>query len=336
MTMPSALCLNVPLVFLYGVSGSGKSQVGKFASILWNCKIYSPADTFASIRNDIDKNKKQLIELYDSKNGIPYYRECEKNLMMIWDDIDPAILKAKPDIFRMLKVGCDRATSLISLSSNEIGKNLEFDTFSPKIFSSITPIHSLSDFGELVRRMLVVYHKKSSTLPIFLDDYNWEGLSDRLKGFWDLTSARAFVNLRGQLSKMGDRSKFIEPARWAILKDFLTTGLITGIWQSVGDALSDVRCFLEFQDKQKERLKDSLESLLTEYLIECEVNGQTTIYNSNIRSRIEQWERAGMLLEKPLRGEVPKIVRSRGYLLERGTWVKDVRFVLSENGVKPI
>jgi integrase len=307
---------------LYGASGSGKSQVGKLASILWGCKIYSPADTFASIRNDINKNKKQLIEIYDGISDIASYRECEKNIMMIWDDIDPSILKTKPDIFRMLKIGCDRATSLISLSSGETGKNLEFDTFSPKIFSSISPIHSMNEFGELVRRMLVIYHKRSSTLPIFLDDYNWDGLGDRLKEFWDLTSAKAFIHLRSQLSKIRNRSN-IDPARWIILKDFITTGLLTGIWQSHDDAFSDIRCFLDFQDKQKERLKDGLESLLTEYMIECEINGQTTIYNSNIRSRIDQWERAGMLLEKPLRGEVSKLVRARGYLLERGTWVKE-------------
>lgn len=247
----------------------------------------------------------------------------EKNIFMVWDDIDPSILKTKPDIFRMLKVGCDRTTSIISISSLEHGKNIQFDTFSPKMFSSVTPIHTIPEFGELARRIMVFYHKRSSELPIFLDDYNWEGFSDCLVTFWDLTSAKAFVDLRNRIAKIPDRNELIDPSKWAILQDFVTTGIITGVWKDPVTAFNDIRVFFEAQKKLADKHKECLEALLIDFIREHESNQLFTIYNSSIRVRVDQWDKAGLLLEKPARGEISKIMRSRGYLLDRGTWNKE-------------
>lgn len=324
LVLPSALCLNVPIIFLYGASGSGKSQVGKFASKLWECKIYSPADTAASIRNDINKSKKHIVEHYENDNEIPHYRECEKNIMMVWDDIDPKILTTKPDIFRMLKVGCDRSTSIVSLSGEKTGTIMEFDCFSPKIFSSVTPIHAIPEFHELSRRMLVVYHKPSNTLPIFMDDYNWTSLHQRLQAFWDLTSAGAFVDFRNRLARRSDRAKLIEPSRWSILKDFFTAGIITGIWNDIDSAFADMARFLEYQDKQCNRHREAIDVLLGNYVAECEFAGQREIHNSGIQARVKQWYATGILSDSPARGTIPTFMRSRGYVFDNGTWIKEV------------
>lgn len=323
LVLPSALCLNVPIIFLYGASGSGKSQVGKFASKLWECKIYSPADTAASIRNDINKSKKHLVEYYQDDSELPYYRECEKNIMMVWDDIDPKILTAKPDIFRMLKVGCDRSTSIVSLSGEKTGSIMEFDCFSPKIFSSVTPIHTIPDFQELSRRMLVVTHKKTSILPIFMDDYDWTTLARKLQAFWDLTSAMAFVDFRNRLARRSDRAKLIEPSRWSILKDFFTAGIITGIWSDTDVAFADVAKFLEYQDKQSDRHREEIDILLGNFVAECEFSGQKEIHNSAIQARVKQWYVTGIISNSPSRGSIPQFMRSRGYVFVNGTWVKE-------------
>ena len=148
------MCKNLPLLFLHGGSGSGKSELSKFLARLWNCPIYQPSTTYAGLRNDLDRRSKVLIEIPSGDSDIPLRKEVKANFFMIWDDIDPKLLHEKPDIFRMLKVGCDRMSSTIELSSERVGINLKFDCFSPKVFSSIHDIPNMSDFAELKRRTI--------------------------------------------------------------------------------------------------------------------------------------------------------------------------------------
>lgn len=321
--LPSALCDNVPIAFLYGASGSGKSQVSKFASGLWNCKIFSPADTFAAIRNDIDKRKRAYVDIPVTDSEISYRKEVEANTFMIWDDIDPSILTTKPDIFRMLKVGCDRKTSTITISSGITGENSEFDCFSPKIFSSVTPLHSISEFGELKRRMLIFPHKRNEFLPIFIDDYDWSSLHHKLNAFWDLTSARAFIDFRSRLNHVKKLRDAIDPARWYILRDFIATGFITGIWHRVEDAVEDLTAFFNWQVKLSELTKDALEGLLSDFILINEQSNCQAISSMSISRRVDDWVKNGMLFDRPVRGQVAKIMRDLGYVLTLGNWHKD-------------
>jgi hypothetical protein len=322
--IPSALCTNLPILFLFGASGSGKSQVSKLASVLWNCKIFSPADTFAAIRNEIDSKKKQVIEYWTGDSQLPHYKECEANMMMVWDDIDPNILTTKPDIFRMLKVGCDRRTSVISLSGDKVGVNMMFDCFSPKIFSSISPLHAIPELGELKRRMLVIPHRRSDFLPIFYDDYLWETLSKRLAGFWDLTSAGAFVDFRNRLSQRHKLRDAVEASRWFILRDFITTGFVTGIWQHTEQAVEDLTSFFNWQHRLGEISKGELETLIEGYIKECESACMHKIYNSNLRNRVDSWLKARMLFDRPRRGEVSEIMQRYGYICSNAVWTKNI------------
>jgi hypothetical protein len=84
----------------------------------------------------------------------------EKNAFMVWDDIDPSVFTTRPDIYRLFKFGYDRSTDTISISSDKAGKNLKFRCFCPKIFSSVSPLHTDSNFPELKRRLLTIKTKR--------------------------------------------------------------------------------------------------------------------------------------------------------------------------------
>ena len=155
--LPSALCRVVPYLFLHGQSGSGKSTVAKIASYLHGIAINSSSDTFAGIRNSLDARRKGCVELpHPTVPGQTYKKEVERNTCMVWDDINAQTFTSQPNLYNMLKFGTDRSTSKIILSSSDVGTNLEFDCFCPKIFSSITPLHLDDRFRELKRRLIVI------------------------------------------------------------------------------------------------------------------------------------------------------------------------------------
>ena len=86
--------------------------------------------------------------------------ETEVNTIMVWDDVDPNVFIAKPDLYRLFKFGYDRSTDKIEVSSNDIGKNEVFHCFCPKVLSSIHPLHTDTRFKELHRRLLVIPTQK--------------------------------------------------------------------------------------------------------------------------------------------------------------------------------
>jgi hypothetical protein len=221
--LPSALCSTVPYLFLYGQSGSGKSTVAKIASYLHGCPINSSSDTFAGIRNDLSKRRQAWVQLsyfdQDEDREKTYSKSVEKNICMVWDDVDSSVFLNSPDLYRLFKFGSNKSTDKIILSSKEVGENLEFHCFCPKIFSSIFPLHLDDRFRELRRRLIVIPCKRVEELSderkdelgfkpdewqndlLDLDSLDWSGFSQELDSFWDLDMASAFVTTRKILSK---------------------------------------------------------------------------------------------------------------------------------------
>ena len=117
---------------------AGKTTLAKFISYLWGVPICTSSDTYASIRNQLHKIKYQDVEVETNNPEFPnYYKRVETNKGMVWDDIDTQVFINKPDLYRLFKVGYDRSTDKISISSDVKGTNLEFRCFCPKVFSEV-------------------------------------------------------------------------------------------------------------------------------------------------------------------------------------------------------
>jgi hypothetical protein len=163
--LPSALCRVVPYLFLYGQSGSGKSTLAKLASYLHGVDINNSSDTFAGIRNSLNKRRYSQLEMPSDDPKFPsWYKDVEVNTCMVWDDVDATVFTDNPDLYRLFKFGYDRNTDKIILSSNETGTNLEFRCFCPKIFSSITPLHLDDRFKELKNGINTIRSKRSTDI----------------------------------------------------------------------------------------------------------------------------------------------------------------------------
>lgn len=139
--LPSALCRNIPYLFLYGQSGSGKSTVAKIASYLHGVPINSSSDTFAAIRNALEDRRYGHATIQDPDNPDNTWTDkVPRNTIMVWDDINAQTFTSQPNLYNMLKFGTNKSTSTIAISGKEIGETLKFNCFCPKVFSSISPL----------------------------------------------------------------------------------------------------------------------------------------------------------------------------------------------------
>lgn len=183
---PSAMATQMPITFLCGQSGTGKSQVGALAAKIYQSTVFGATSTFTSIRNELDAGKwEQSID----DPEISY----ERNYLLVWDDIEADRIApgaTNDGVFSLLKSGVNRATSTIKIASSG-GVNLEFNTFGGKIISSIHPIWDFPGLEELKRRALPIFFKKMDDVEYFVDieSVNVLDLYSDNKHFW-LTDAR--------------------------------------------------------------------------------------------------------------------------------------------------
>ena len=341
--LPSALCKNIPYLFLTGRSGSGKSTIGKLASYLHGVKINSSSDTFAGIRNELDKNRKGIVDRVDPDEPEKTYRvAAERNTCMVWDDVDPNVFISSPDLYRMFKFGSNKASSTIILSSKDIGENLEFSTFCPKIFSSISPIHLDDRFKELKRRLIVIPFKLFEELTderkaelgvtsdnwqaklIDLDAYDWKGFSDEFQSFWDLDTARSFITARKTLGKT---AKGFTSLQRSISLDLLASGIASGVWQDEVTAMVRLKNYWEWFDYEGQS-SSNVGILLKEYIAAEQQNAKQAgvplrLHVNAIKNLIDGWVETGCLLELPRTFEIKTAMFDLGFKLNRGVWSKD-------------
>lgn len=256
--VPSALSSRLPLLFLYGTSGSGKSTAGKFIAKVRGKSILSSSDTFASIRNYLNETK------FHEDSTI------EKNCILVWDDIDPNVLTTKEDIFRMLKVGYDRQTQWISISSMKAGQNLRFPTFSPKVISSIHPVWTYPKLSELDRRSIVIPHKKplESVELLDLDCFSFKGLRELYDQFWmNEETCKFFLTFRKKFVRK--RFDWISSEDKLLMADLISTVFICNLLESeekIYDWLKEY--WLNFLKPIKNKSSLAFIELLQEYVLE--------------------------------------------------------------------
>jgi energy-coupling factor transporter ATP-binding protein EcfA2 len=341
--LPSALCRVVPYLFLYGQSGSGKSTLAKVASYLHGVDINSSSDTFAGIRNSLNERREAQISIPSPDPKYPsVYKTVERNTCMVWDDVDSSVFTNNPDLYRLFKFGYDRSTDKIIVSSKEVGENLEFRCFCPKIFSSISPLHLNDRFKELRRRLIVIPCKRIEELSndrltamgVIQDDwqnklldintYNWNGFNEVFDEFWDYDTASIFALMRKSLSTS---VKGLNSQQRAISLDLLATGLTCGIWNSDSEAINSLKAYWDWFKQETEQnagLRELLKQLIAQEGRNA-LNGDRPleIYTPQLRGQIEIWVTQGWLYEKPRPKEVKEAMFDLGMRLQRGRWIKE-------------
>lgn len=249
MMISSKWSIKCGILFSYGDEGSGKSEIAKIAARLHGQKnLLTPTTTFAGIRNDI--NSMRWIDVAT--------KEFEKDgAILCWDNLHTETLERDLKIYQMLLFGYDRNTDKISIANSD-GTNIDYFVYCPKIISSVAPIHLVPEFGELVRRIILIPHKKYEKFSpeekreyegvdinldrIPFESISWEGFEENFFAFWnDQNNCRDYVAWRKMLTKKGKKPftlpKTITSANWTISIDLVVTGLLMGTWKSIQEAI---------------------------------------------------------------------------------------------------
>ena len=239
----------LPILFCYGENGSGKSTTSILANILHGyTQTLSSADTFASIRNNLDN-----MRWIDVVN-----KDLEKEgAILCWDNINKEVLTRDSRLYSLLLFGYNRSTDKVSIA-NQDGTNKEYFVFCPKILSSVEPLHLDFQFTELRRRMLVILHKKFEKFnnsdklyyqgldlnrdKLDIDSISWEGIENNYYRFWgNPDKCKEYVMHRKILTKRGKKSftipETIKSHEWTISIDLICTALVLRVFSSIQEAV---------------------------------------------------------------------------------------------------
>ena len=228
------------------------------------------------------------------------------------------------------------------ISSDTPGKNMEFRCFCPKIFSSIHPFHSIPETAELARRLLVIPTKKIEDLSdnckvqlgilgndwesklIDLDSIDWKGFSNEYTYFWDSEVSQVYLSMKRTVSRslkgLGSHHRLIS-------LDLITTGIVCSIWSDVKEAKEKMKAYFAWLEADQKDTSDNLLQLLGKYVAQEEENAKAakmppSIYNTNLKTTVENYYSQGWLLDKPNAKAIKNAMAALGYRLIQGRWSK--------------
>lgn len=347
--IPTKMSFIVPVLFCWGDKGSGKSTLSLIAnSIRGFNQLFSPSDTFASLRNALDKMR--WID--------PITKEFEREgALLAWDNINEETLKRDPKIYQLLLYGYNRRTDRVSIASGN-GENKEYSVYCPKIISSVEPLHTKTEFSELQRRLLIIPHKpfekfnrkeleEYEELDIMTDrleieSIHWEGIHENFYNFWNnLNNCTTYATWRRQLTKKKNKGfkvpRIFSSSRWTICIDLIATGLTVGTWQSPQEAIDFLFEYWKYMDDKfldtlsatlghlKEFVEDEVGVKLKQNEL-LEEKGLETIEviisPSSLKERLNYLQATGSLDISPKTKDINSLMWEVGWRLTTKGWVQ--------------
>lgn len=336
----------LPILFSYGRRGSSKSTFANLAARLHGQRqAFSPTDTFASLRNSLD-----LMRWID-----PSDKRFEKDgAMLCWDNVRISTFLNDPKIYQMCLFGYDKNTDKIQIANNE-GRNLTFTVFSPKIMSSIDPIHTYHEFTELHRRLLTIYHKpyqdfnlkekEGSEIDINVerlnpDSINWDEFEEIFFNVWNSReNCIQYAHYRQQLTKRGKKLFKVPPIilaeQWTISIDLVCTGLIIGAWTTIQEGIDVFAKYWEFANSNNRVTQGSTYQLLEKF-IDSEYGERIRAFKDasrqgiyidkvripgiRVKQTLDAHHKQGELDIVPHMKNVIEIMNDLGWVLNTGNW----------------
>ncbi|BAI91507.1 hypothetical protein [Limnospira platensis] len=326
---PVTLMSTAGILFLWGSSGTGKSQVATVASELYKTTSVLANSTFASLRNKIQHER-----FYD-----PLQCEFEKNFILVWEDITPSLLIENENMLSLFKV-LNRKNSRITISSQTPGTNMIFNAFALKVINSIHPLWTLWELNELKRRMFPIWFKKRETMTSEeyrgnsyelsdlndVEDITLDKLSSQLEIFWrNIDNCNQYSKVKKQLQK---HKKDIINARLSS-EIIVTHSLIYQL--SINESIKRFNDYWDFVNEKILTISSGTEQFLDSFItqsIEAKMKQNNQAINAGcpeltevvtdidpkaLKEAIERAKTDGYLDSRVNVSELTNLMKSRGY-----------------------
>ena len=339
--IPSALATVVPILYLYGLRGSGKSTIAVIISELHKTEVFSSATTFAAIRNTFNNQRWYNAVEHDG----------EKNTCLVVDNINKETLNNEL-LYAFFLNGYNRKTDTISIAKPG-GENMTFKVFGTKVLSSVHPLYAQSKFSELNRRCMVVKCKPFEQMidveksvehlrrdfsladKVKLEELDLSLLKQEFDNFWnDENNLVEYAVVKRQLSSRRKSFKLpdvITGARWTISVDLLTTGIVTKVWENMEDAIEGLVEYWRWYDDHVATEYGATHKLLEAFIAEETANARE--YNKDLgyeaypmeinpeklKKHVAWAASQGMLEVTPTPTVIAEIMADIGWKLDKGS-----------------
>jgi hypothetical protein len=273
--LPSVLCHVVPILYLQGNAGCGKTNFMILFSGIYDSEIkIGDTTTYAALRNDIKRIR------YDDKTteGSDW---AEKNCCMLFDNLNENTLNMKrdPALYAFFLQGYKRLSENISISKGD-GTNENFKVFCPKIISTVWPIHLRKGYEEVCRRMFPIRFESLSSLEkkgVEFDHENsidpnytsFRHLHSEFTSFWHDSERIIEFNKIQRKTNQARRFKElnnIDQSYWELVPSLLAAGIVSEVFPSLKEGID---FFVNYHDYRKEvmvRASSSFDSIIKEFI----------------------------------------------------------------------
>jgi hypothetical protein len=336
--LPSALCNVVPILFLQGREGTGKSTAAIVIASIFGQEMFSAATSFAAIRNSV-----QSCRWY-----LPESQEQERNFGIVFDNVNENTFRDEK-LYTFFLNGYNRKTDRMEISKGD-GTNMLFKVFCPKVCSSIHPLYSNPKLTEISRRMLPIKFKRIEEMSdedigsfdvynrLDVDNIDLSVLNEKYNLFWREDNSAEFMRIKKEL--VGKDKKYKIPKRikshhWALTVDMICAGCVTGLWKDPFFALMDIEKYWEWYDL-------NISSSVSSFTKACKmiiknitgtqdaINRQLGLYGnleipcSVMKNELDLLNRNGALDDNPTPRNITQVMTSLGWHRtqnESGVWV---------------
>lgn len=308
--IPSRLCQTVPILFLKGEPGSGKSDLLEAVAQVLGLTKYGANSTGASIKNLIN-----AIRWAD-----PETMTYEKQYHLLLDNLEQDSFDSSSQLLSACLNGYKRNTDIQFISQGN-GKNIEFRTFGPKAFTTVWDF----DSKELARRSLIIHTKKYQDLDGYtLDQPKIPSIRAVVSKYWNQqVNCLNFVTLRRQ-TKFSKGEIPLNKEKFDLVVDMVVAGAVSGVWTSTLEGFQNLADFFLAANKRTTKLDavilEALEKLSgapSSHWHEIPTSVKVDIQPKSIKAAVEAAVDAG-IFKKPKLEQIQETVLKLGFAMAPG------------------
>lgn len=254
--------MDLPIAYLLGNSGSGKTEMSKSIREHYPSHLsvqFMPADTGASQAEKLDAN------FGNDEVGVAVY-----------DNFNPSIFMEKSMPFYQLLLATNKEDSIrrISSKSNDNGQS-EYKTYCYKVFTSVFDLATQGkiEFGEMYRRMIVLKFQKG-TPQAKRTAYDWDAKQRIFQRLWGddempqikkvyLKALRDLVRL-----SPNDIPDKIPSNKWTFCIVPIAVGVYCGMWETIEEGIAHFARHFDYLKGDNSGVGTALCKVLTKYIKE--------------------------------------------------------------------